>query len=84
MKREILCLPCRRDLIGKLPAAAGEHVKFALGRLTVNCLCDACCARLEPGTEAYAVSMWADYGGGGYYPWEHEFIAAAEAARAAG
>jgi hypothetical protein len=85
MKREILCVPCAHtvsravtgsrfvngEIVDPFP---GEHAKFLTGKLTHHCLCDFCSKELSPGNEAVAASIWADYGGVPYHPWEAEYL----------
>ena len=85
MKREILCDPCAQRTTLTITGCKfvegqimhpypGEHKKFVTGTLTRSCLCDSCSKKLEAGNEATALSIWADYGGIPYYPWESEFF----------
>lgn len=79
MKRDILCPKCARERKKRYPTSEpypGEHIKFVKGVALKDMLCDACGKRTEipKGSEAYAFSVWADYGGIPYYEWEKEFI----------
>jgi hypothetical protein len=85
MKREIACPPCAQNIAKAVTGSRfvdgqivdpypGEHARFQSGKLTRHCVCDSCSAELAPGENAVAVSMWADYGGIPYYPWEWEYL----------
>ena len=54
----------------------GEHSKFVFGKVRpyVTIRCDHCNQRLFVDTDACALSIWADYGGGPYYEWEDDFL----------
>jgi hypothetical protein len=51
-----------------------EHIAFHFGHAIVSCLCDSCNQPINPGDNAWAISIWSDRGGIPYYPWEHDFI----------
>lgn len=86
MKREILCLTCIPKPMGlKLmnsPAGdpvlvdpyPGEHQKVLKGIAKAQYICDRCGDTILKGTECIASSIWADYGGIPYHPWENEYI----------
>lgn len=72
MKREILCEKCA-DMTN-LPTFPEEHWKFISGKAKSNFKCDADDCEIKPGQIAVAMSIWADYGGIPYYPWETEYL----------
>lgn len=85
MKREISCVPCANRIARAVTGARfvdgeivdpfpGEHSKFLGGKLTRHCVCDSCGKQLSPGDDAIAMSIWADYGGVPYHPWEAEYL----------
>jgi hypothetical protein len=72
MKREINCPKCAescKQLIGKYK---GEHIKIQEGKAKAPFICDQCAALIDPGDPCVCVSVWADYGGIQYFPWESE------------
>lgn len=73
MKREIVCPQCEKaqSLHREYP---GEHIKLTKGNAKSELLCDSCAQPIYFGDTCFAVSMWADYGGIQYYPWESEYI----------
>jgi hypothetical protein len=86
MKREILCMGCVPKPMGlKLiyseagdPALVnpypGEHQKGIKGRAKADYTCDRCNIFIFKGDECVAHSIWADYGGIQYSPWETGYI----------
>lgn len=77
MKREIVCSVCEkklRDLFPNNSPYPGEHVKFVNGIALEDYTCDHGGESIPKDTPCCAVSMWADYGGTPYYPWESECI----------
>lgn len=85
MKREINCNQCASHLSKVITGSRfvdgqimdpfpGEHAKFLAGKVIKHCMCDSCGRELEPRDPAVAVSIWADYGGVGYYEWEAEYL----------
>lgn len=85
MKREILCPTCTKTTSQAITGCRiegsqivdpypGEHAKFRAGVLVRSCVCDSCGIELKPGENATALSIWADYGGVPYYPWEAEYL----------
>ena len=86
MKREILCMSCVPKPMGlKLMHTEagdpmlvnpypGEHQKVIKGRAKKQYICDRCGNDIYEETECVASSIWADYGGIPYYPWETAYI----------
>ena len=79
MKQEILCSECDiylRALFENEPPLDGEHVKFVHGRAKKTMFCDGCVypREIKRGDSCTAFSLWADYGGIPYYPWEQDYI----------
>ena len=89
MKREMLCFSCNNKLMAlhgsrlmtdsngvELVADPypGEHVKHIRGNALRTLLCDQCNKVITENELCWAVSIWADYGGIPYYPWEDEFL----------
>jgi hypothetical protein len=86
MKREIRCMNCVPKPMGlKLMHTEagdpilvnpypGEHQKVIKGRAKTMYLCDSCGIAINKGDECLASSIWADYGGIPYYPWETQCI----------
>jgi len=74
MKREIICNKCRDDLLGSLGEYPGEHYKWEQGKSLKDLVCDNCGNPIPQGVLCYALSIWADYGGAPYYPWEYEYL----------
>lgn len=52
----------------------GEHVRLYRGIAKRQFICDNCGETIEEGKDCTAVSIWADYGGIPYYPWESEYV----------
>lgn len=73
MKCEILCLKCS-EKAPKESKYPQEHVKLVFGKSIVSCVCDWCGSNVEPDDHVAALSIWADYGGIPYRPWEHDYI----------
>lgn len=77
MKRQIVCMPCKKDLQKLFPTNTpypGEHVKFCDGNALEKYICDNCNDDINFNDPCCAHSIWADYGGQPYYAWEAEFI----------
>jgi len=76
MKQEILCNDCKNNLIEKnvFTPSPKEHVKFTPGKARRNFFCDSCYKHIYVKNKCFALSIWADYGGVPYYPWESEYI----------
>ena len=77
MKQEMLCQHCAADTRKLFPTDnpyPGEHVKFVPGKARTWLRCDSCGEGLSTDTVCTAFSVWADYGGIPYYPWEKDFI----------
>jgi hypothetical protein len=76
MKREILCPACAAEMCKAFPdnPYPGEHVKFQGGKAKSDYRCDQCGEPINAEEDCACMSIWADYGGGPYYPWEKEFI----------
>lgn len=72
MKREILCQKCADST--NLPTFPEEHWKFISGKSKANFKCDASGCKIKTGQAAVAMSIWAEYGGIQYYPWETEYL----------
>ena len=82
MKRLIVCSSCEVKQHKLFPVESpypGEHVKFVSGTALSSFVCDDCDSPINVGESACAISMWADYGGVPYFPWESESIAMAAA-----
>ena len=77
MKQQIICPACKdinRELFKTDTPHPGEHVKFVSGFALSDFVCDDCAVPIEKDTECCAFSIWADYGGIPYYPWENDCI----------
>lgn len=37
-------------------------------------VCDHCATPIKAGADCWALSIWADRGGGPYYAWEHDYL----------
>ena len=77
MKRLIVCSDCevkQHKLFPKESPYPGEHIKFVGGKAVSDFVCDDCDKTIKRGDLACAISMWADYGGVPYFPWEDDFI----------
>ena len=74
MKREIDCPKCAESWKQSIGKYKGEHIKLQEGKAKDQFLCDHCDKVIEPGDSCVAVSVWADYGGVPYFPWENECL----------
>lgn len=77
MKQEILCPDCKNKARRMFPTDnpyPGEHVKFQDGKAKSDYNCDTCNKPINTGESCTCLSMWADYGGVPYYPWEKDYI----------
>jgi len=77
MKQEILCLTCKGVLRKLFPTDtpySGEHVKFVDGQAIKDFICDYCGKKINKDANCCAFSIWAEYHGIPYYPWESEYL----------
>lgn len=77
MVRKILCKKCEASSKKLFPTESpypGEHVKFVPGEAKHGMLCDDCGVYINKGDIVCAFSIFADYGGIPYYPWEEEYL----------
>jgi hypothetical protein len=79
MKQEILCKECALKIRERFPTNnpfPGEHIMFVKGVAKTDMKCDGCheLKELKTGEEVYAFSLWTDYEGIPYYPWENKYI----------
>ena len=77
MKQEIICKTCYPELKETFPSDnpyPGEHVKFVEGTAKLYMTCDHCNSAIIFGEECYAFTIWADYGGQPYFPWEDKYL----------
>jgi hypothetical protein len=73
MKRLIVCSSCETKQHKLFPVESpypGEHVTFVGGKAISTVVCDDCDSPINEGEYACAISIWADYGGVPYFPWE--------------
>jgi len=80
MKREILCLECKKTFREQFPddnPYPGEHIKIVSGFAGLDLVCDGCGDPLMTGYRCAAVSIWSDRGGIPYSEWEGEYISEA-------
>ena len=76
-KRELLCGTCAPGARLQFPNPEpypGEHVKFVDGAAVDKFICDGCGALIAKGDATTCLSIWADYGGQPYAPWENHYI----------
>lgn len=90
MKREILCEKCENVFSSRLGLVydehtgriidpyPGEHIKIVGGKSTKPMLCDQCATYIATSEKCFAVSIWTDFMGHIYYPWESEYLYADE------
>lgn len=86
MKREILCMSCVPKPMGLklihtqagdpilVNPYPGEHQKVIKGIAKNHYQCDRCNETIREGEMCVASSLWADYGGIPYFPWETQYI----------
>ena len=77
MKRQIVCVPCRKALRKLFPTDTPypqEHVKFVDGKAKDEFLCDSCGEAIFLAQECTAVTFWADHGAQPYSEWEGDYV----------
>ncbi len=75
MKRDLVCEKCIPHHRDRVPCRyPGEHTKIVEGKSNNDFQCDACGMKIRKGEKAGAFSVWADYGGIPYAPWESDYL----------
>ena len=77
MVRKILCKKCEADSKKLFPTESpypGEHVKFVTGLAKRDMMCDDCGKDIIEEENICGFSIFADYGGIPYYPWEEDYL----------
>ena len=79
MKRNIICPKCAAEIMARPNwenPYEREHRKIVKGIALADFLCDNCGCETElpKGSVIFAESIWVDYDGVPYFPWESEYL----------
>lgn len=74
MKREIICLNCYLKADKTENPFDDEHVKFVFGNSLSDFICDLCGVEININDKCCARTIWADYTGSSYVPWEGQYV----------